>query len=143
VQPKPGKGLRNFIRHRLLSFAMVLGVGFLLLVSLVCSAGMSALGNFLGDYVTGKEVLLKLLNFGLSLGIITVLFTMIFKFLPDVRIAWRDVWLGGRDRRLAGLNSRLNDDSIDHGVLPASRQNIVLSAALIGRGTICSIPLSD
>ena len=95
VQPKPGKGLRNFIRHRLLSFAMVLGVGFLLLVSLVCSAGMSALGNFLGDYVTGKEVLLKLLNFGLSLGIITVLFTMIFKFLPDVKIAWRDVWLGG------------------------------------------------
>jgi membrane protein len=95
VQQVRGKGLRNFIRHRLLSFAMVFGIGFLLLVSLVCSAGLAALGNFIGDYVTGKEMLLKALNFAISLGIITVLFTMIFKFLPDVKIAWRDVWLGG------------------------------------------------
>jgi membrane protein len=95
VTPKLGTGLRNFIRHRMLSFAMVLGVGFLLLVSLICSASLAALGNFIGDYVTGKEVFLKTLNFGISLGIITVLFTMIFKFLPDVKIAWRDVWLGG------------------------------------------------
>jgi membrane protein len=95
VQHVQGRGLRNFIRHRLLSFAMVLGIGFLLLVSLVCSAGLSALGNFLGDYVTGKEIVLKTLNFIISLGIITALFTMIFKFLPDVKIAWRDVWLGG------------------------------------------------
>jgi membrane protein len=91
----PGRGLRNFIRHRLLSFAMVLGIGFLLLVSLVCSAGLSALGNFIGDHVSGKEILLKALNFVISLAIITTLFTMIFKFLPDVKIAWRDVWLGG------------------------------------------------
>jgi membrane protein len=90
-----GKGLRNFIRHRLLSFAMVFGIGFLLLVSLVCSAGLAALGNYLGDYVSGKEILLKALNFVISLGIITALFAMIFKFLPDVKIAWRDVWLGG------------------------------------------------
>jgi membrane protein len=95
VQHVRGRGLRNFIRHRLLSFAMVLGIGFLLLVSLICSAGLAALGNFLGDYVSGKDVLLKALNFTLSLGIITMLFTMIFKFLPDVKIAWRDVWLGG------------------------------------------------
>jgi len=95
VQHVRGKGLRNFIRHRLLSFAMVLGVGFLLLVSLICSAGLSALGNFMGDYVSGKEILLKVLNFAISLGMITALFTMIFKFLPDVKIAWRDVWLGG------------------------------------------------
>jgi membrane protein len=95
VTPKLGTGLRNFIRHRMLSFAMVLGVGFLLLVSLICSASLAALGNFIGDYVTGKEVFLKTLNFAISLGIITVLFTMIFKFLPDVKIAWRDVWLGG------------------------------------------------
>jgi membrane protein len=95
VQHAEGRGLRNFIRHRLLSFAMVLGVGFLLLVSLICSAGLSALGNFMGDYVTGKELLLKALNFVISLGMITALFTMIFKFLPDVKIAWRDVWLGG------------------------------------------------
>jgi membrane protein len=95
VQHTDGRGLRNFIRHRLLSFAMVLGVGFLLLVSLICSAGLSALGNFMGDYVTGKEILLEVLNFVISLGMITALFTMIFKFLPDVKIAWRDVWLGG------------------------------------------------
>jgi membrane protein len=95
VRQARGKGLRNFIRHRLLSFAMVFGVGFLLLVSLVCSAGLAALGNYIGDYVSGKEILLKALNFVISLGIITVLFAMIFKFLPDVKIAWRDVWLGG------------------------------------------------
>ncbi len=95
AQQIQGTGLRNFIRHRLLSFAMVLGVGFLLLVSLVCSAGLAALGNVIGDVITGKEMLLKALNFAISLGIITILFTMIFKFLPDVKIAWRDVWLGG------------------------------------------------
>jgi membrane protein len=95
VRHLPGRGLRNFIRHRLLSFAMVLGIGFLLLVSLVCSAGLSALGNFIGDYVSGKEILLKALNSVISLAIITTLFTMIFKFLPDVKVAWRDVWLGG------------------------------------------------
>jgi membrane protein len=95
VQQVQGKGWRNFIRHRLLSFAMVFGIGFLLLVSLVCSAGLSALGNVVGDYFSGKEILLKTLDFVISLGIITALFTMIFKFLPDVKIAWRDVWLGG------------------------------------------------
>jgi membrane protein len=95
VRQARGKGLRNFIRHRLLSFAMVFGIGFLLLVSLVCSAGLSALGKYIGDYVSGKEILLKTLNFVISLGIITTLFAMIFKFLPDLKIAWRDVWLGG------------------------------------------------
>ena len=95
VRQIQGKGLRNFIRHRLLSFAMVLGVGFLLLVSLICSAGLAALGSVIGDVITGKEILLKVLNFAISLGTITVLFTMIFKFLPDVKIAWQDVWLGG------------------------------------------------
>jgi len=95
VRHLPGRGLRNFIRHRLLSFAIVLGIGFLLLVSLVCSAGLSALGNFIGDYVSGKEILLKALNFVISLAIIATLFAMIFKFLPDVKVAWRDVWLGG------------------------------------------------
>lgn len=95
VKSLPGRSLRNFIRHRLLSFAMVLGVGFLLLVSLVIDAGLSALGSFFGHYVTGREILLKLANGMISLGIVTVLFTMIFKMLPDVKISWRDVWLGG------------------------------------------------
>jgi membrane protein len=95
VRHSPGRGLRNFIRHRLLSVTMVFGIGFLLLVSLVCSAALAALGNFIGDYVSETEIFLKVSNFVISLGIITTLFTMIFKFLPDVKIAWRDVWLGG------------------------------------------------
>jgi membrane protein len=95
VQQAAGKGLRNFIRHRLLSFAMVFGIGFLLLVSLVCSAALAALGSFIGDYLSGTDIFLKALNFLISLTIITALFAMIFKFLPDVTIAWRDVWLGG------------------------------------------------
>jgi membrane protein len=94
VHYKPGRGLQNFIRHRLLSFAMVVGISFLLLVSLVVSAGLSALGNYMGDLVSGKTFLLNTINFVVSLAIITLLFAMIFKWLPDVKIAWRDVWLG-------------------------------------------------
>lgn len=94
VRAKPGRGLQKFIRHRLLSFAMVVGISFLLLVSLVVSAGLSALGNYMGDLVSGKTFLLNTINFVISLGIITLLFAMIFKWLPDVKIAWRDVWLG-------------------------------------------------
>ena len=95
VRPLPGRGLRSFIRHRLLSFAMVFGIGFLLLVSLVVSAGLSALGTFVGQNISGKEIFLEILNPIFSVAIITVLFAVIFKFLPDVKIAWRDVWLGG------------------------------------------------
>lgn len=95
VQTLPGSTVRNFLRHRLLSFAMVVGSGFLLLVSLVINAALSALGNFFGHYLSGKDVILEIANSLVSLSVITVLFTMIFKVLPDVKIAWRDVWLGG------------------------------------------------
>jgi membrane protein len=95
VQPLPGRTVRNFLRHRLMSFAMVLGIGFLLLVSLVINAGLSALGSFLGQRVSGREIFAEIANPLVSLAAITVLFTMIFKVLPDVKIAWRDVWLGG------------------------------------------------
>jgi len=95
VQPLPGQSVRNFLRHRLLSFAMVLGIGFLLLVSLVVNAGLSALGTFLSQRLTEREMMLEIANSLVSLAAITVLFTMIFKILPDVKIAWRDVWLGG------------------------------------------------
>jgi membrane protein len=95
VQHSPGRGLRTFIRHRLLSFAMVFGLGFLLLVSLIVSAALTAFGDFLGRYVSGQAALLQGLELAFSLATITVLFTIIFKFLPDVKIAWRDVWLGG------------------------------------------------
>jgi membrane protein len=95
VQPLPGRTVRNFLFHRLWSFAMVLGMGFLLLVSLLINAGLSALGDFFGEFLSGPEIILKAANPLVSLAVITALFTMIFKILPDVRIAWRDVWLGG------------------------------------------------
>jgi len=87
VQPKPGGGARNFVKDRLLSFAMVLGIGFLLLVSLVLNAALAALGTFASGLLPEQRLLL-------GLGVITLLFAMILKLLPDVQIAWRDVWVG-------------------------------------------------
>jgi hypothetical protein len=77
-----------------LSFAMVLVIAFLLLVSLVLSAGLAALGQFLGGVLPVPELVLHVINFVVSFAIITVLFAMIFKVLPDAQIAWRDVWTG-------------------------------------------------
>ncbi|HTR42098.1 MAG TPA: YihY/virulence factor BrkB family protein [Pseudomonadales bacterium] len=93
VRPKSG-GLRNFIRHRLLSFAALLGIGFLLLVSLVVSAGLEAAGKWMGGIFPAHEVIWRIIDWAISLGTITLLFAMIFKMLPDVRIAWHNVWVG-------------------------------------------------
>ncbi|PSB43252.1 ribonuclease BN [Cyanosarcina cf. burmensis CCALA 770] len=94
VQPKPGRGLIGILRDRFLSFTMVLGVGFLLLVSLVLSAGLSGLVNFLGSLLPGIGALLQIANFVLSFAVTTLLFGLIYKVLPDVKIAWSDVWSG-------------------------------------------------
>ena len=94
VRRKPGRGVRDFIRDRLLSFALIVGIGFLLLVSLVLSAGLSALGNFMVGLLPVQETLWQGINFVISFGVITLLFAMIFKVLPDVKIAWGDVWIG-------------------------------------------------
>lgn len=94
VRPKEGAGLRGFIKTRLLSFSIVLGVGFLLLVSLVISAVLSALTKYLSGLWPGLEVPSLLVHSGVSILVITLMFAMIFKVLPDVRIAWRDVWIG-------------------------------------------------
>jgi membrane protein len=94
VRRKPGRGLRNFIRDRLLSFALIVGIGFLLLVSLVLSAGLSALGKFMSGLLPAQETIWQGINFVISFGVITLLFAIIFKVLPDARIAWRDVWIG-------------------------------------------------
>ncbi len=93
VPTKPGRGIFRVLRERFLSFAMVLGVCFLLLVSLVISAALSALGTFLGE-VLPKVMVLQAANFILSFGIITLLFSMMFKYLPDAPVLWKDVWLG-------------------------------------------------
>jgi membrane protein len=94
VQPKPGRGLLGIIKDRFLSLTMVFGVGFLLLVSLVLSAALSALGAYVNSLLPLPEIVLQALNFIISLLVITLLFAMIFKVLPDAKIAWGDVWIG-------------------------------------------------
>jgi membrane protein len=94
VRRVSGRGLRNFIKNRLLSFALIAGIGFLLLVSLILSAGLSALGSFMVGLLSAQETIWQAINFMVSFGVITLLFAMIFKVLPDVKIAWRDVWIG-------------------------------------------------
>jgi membrane protein len=94
VKPVPGKALLTLVKARFFSFVMVLGVAFLLLVSLLLSAGLSAIGRFLGGALAGGVTLWIVLNFAISLGVITLLFALIFKVVPDAHVAWGDVWLG-------------------------------------------------
>lgn len=94
VEPKPGGGIWGFVRTRILSFGLVLGIGFLLLISLVVSAAVSAVGAWATGLLPAAKVLLEGATFVLSFALVTLLFAMIFKVLPDVRIDWRDVWIG-------------------------------------------------
>ncbi len=87
-------GVWGVLRARVLSFGLILGLAFLLMVSLVVSAALAALGSWSASLVPGWEVLLQGLNLLVSLTIQTVLFAMIFKFMPSAPIAWRDVWTG-------------------------------------------------
>ena len=85
----------ELIRDRLFSFGLILVVGFLLLVSLVLSAGLSALSNWVSIHLSESVmVFFQLLDIVVSMGIITILFAAIFKFLPDIKIKWKDVWGG-------------------------------------------------
>jgi membrane protein len=93
VQPKPA-GLVGSLKRRLLPMSMVLGIGFLLLVSLVLSAGLAALGRFFEGLLPGTSALWEVVNFVISFGVITGLFAAIYKLLPDVEIRWSDVWIG-------------------------------------------------
>jgi membrane protein len=94
LRRKPGKSLRGFIRVRLLSFAMVLAIGFLLLVSLVINAVLAAAYAWMSEALPGQEFVLQAVNFLVSIGAVTLLFAMMFKVLPDASIGWRDVWVG-------------------------------------------------
>ena len=88
-------GLWALVRARLLSFGMVLGIGFLLILSLVASAAVAALGKFAATAVRAAGlVLAELLNLVVSFALVTVTFAMIYKIIPRVRIGWRDVWIG-------------------------------------------------
>lgn len=84
----------GLIKIRLLSFALIVGVGFLLIVSLVVSAGISTLSTLWGEWMLNTEIILHVVNFFVSTAIITLLFALIYKLLPSTPIAWSDVWLG-------------------------------------------------
>lgn len=87
-------GLWKFIRARLLSFAMILTLAFLLMVSLVFGAALSALGKWWGSWFLGWEVLAHVIDLALSFGLTTLLFAMIYKIVPRAHIRWHDVWIG-------------------------------------------------
>lgn len=93
VQPDPKSGgIKNFIFKRFLSLGMVLGIAFLLLVSLAVTAGLSAAGDALFGGM--GETVAQVLNFVLTFAVISLLFAAIFKVLPDAKVGWRDVWVG-------------------------------------------------
>jgi membrane protein len=94
VQAKSGRGVLGEVKDRFLSFTMVLGVAFLLLVSLVLSTVLSALGRSVASALPGGELVWQLVTFGFSFALVTGLFALIYKYVPDVRILWRDVWAG-------------------------------------------------
>ncbi len=94
VAPKPGRGALDVIKERFWSFTLVVGTGFLLLVSLAISTWLTMLTTYFWYLLPLPAPLLETVNFTISLGVITVLFALTFKLLPDIEIAWRDVWLG-------------------------------------------------
>ena len=87
-------GIWGVLRARFLSFGLVLGLAFMMMVSLIVSAGVAAFGSWSSGLAPGLEVVLQIINIGVSLTITTLLFAMIYKLMPSVKIAWRDVWVG-------------------------------------------------
>ncbi|HEX6707014.1 MAG TPA: YihY/virulence factor BrkB family protein [Albitalea sp.] len=87
-------GVWGWIRARLLSFGLILGLGFLLLVSLVASAGIAALGDWWGPLFRGWEAVAQAVDVVISFALVTVMFALIYRFMPDVPVRWRDVWVG-------------------------------------------------
>ncbi|HYR28189.1 MAG TPA: YihY/virulence factor BrkB family protein [Thermoanaerobaculia bacterium] len=93
VEKKKAGGVVGFIKERFLSMAMVLGIGFLLLVTLLIDTVISAMGGYIEKYV-GGEAVMHAIQLVVSFIVVTVLFAAIFRILPDLKIAWKDVWLG-------------------------------------------------
>lgn len=94
VTPKPGQGIWGFLRQRFFSFAMVLAIGFLLLVSLVVTAVLSSFTAMLGSLLGNATFVAHAIDILISFGFVTLLFALIYKYVPDVEIQWRDVWVG-------------------------------------------------
>jgi membrane protein len=95
VKPKAsGSYFRMLVMQRLISFGLVVALGFLLLTSLLVSAALAAIHRYMGNTFPGVLILWEALTVVVSLGVITLLFAMVYKVLPDVKLAWRDVWVG-------------------------------------------------
>jgi len=94
VEGKKSAGFMAMIKDRFLSMGMVFGIGFLLLVSLVLDAAISAMGKYAGARLPGGEALLQGVQLIVSFALVTVLFALIFKYLPHTNVAWHDVWFG-------------------------------------------------
>ena len=89
-----GGGIWQLLRTRLLSFGMVLGMAFLLAVSLILSAALSVIGKWWDGWLGGWEVLAHVLDIVVNLGLLTVVFALIYKMIPRVEVSWHDVWVG-------------------------------------------------
>ena len=94
VTPRPGQGMWGFLRQRFFSFAMVLAIGFLLLVSLVVTAVLSSFTSMLSSFLGDATFVAHAIDILVSFGFVTLLFALIYKYVPDVEIQWRDVWVG-------------------------------------------------
>ena len=94
VEPQPSGGIMKKVRQQFLSITMVLGVGFLLLVSLLIDTFIATVGKYASHALPGGNVVWHVVQLAVSLAVITFLFAMIFRFLPDTNIEWRDVWFG-------------------------------------------------
>lgn len=93
-ESKKTTGIWGMLRTRVFSFGLILGLAFLLMVSLAVSAGLAAFGSFVGGLLPGQEILLQALNLIVSFVVMTLLFAMIYKLMPTTKVAWDDVWVG-------------------------------------------------
>ncbi len=94
VKVRPDMGVMGFVRKRMLSLGMIVGIGFLLLVSLVVSSVVAGFSGYLQGLMPGLDAMTQLLDFVIAFGMTTLMFALIYRFLPDVRIAWGDIWFG-------------------------------------------------
>jgi membrane protein len=94
VHVKSASTLVGLVKSRFVSFAMVIGIGFLLLVSLVFSTLIAAAGKFAGGYLPLSEVALHFVNLAISFLGLTLIFALLYKVVPEVYIEWKDVWIG-------------------------------------------------
>jgi membrane protein len=94
VQPKPGRGFMDIVKDRFMSFTMILGIAFLLLISMILTTLVEVLGSALAAGMPGGKVIGHTLEIAASFAVVTLLFALMFKILPDVKIAWNDVWIG-------------------------------------------------